>query len=77
MIERSNKEIRRRTNAIGTFVSTHSIKNYTGAVLININERWSKRKYLDMADFYLNLKEKTKIEYKKTLEKCNSLKIAK
>ncbi len=66
IVERTNKEIRRRTNVIGVFVTEQSMKNYVGSVLINVHEKWQARKYIDTADFYLRLIELGIIKHEKS-----------
>lgn len=51
MQERLNGEVKRRTNVIRIFPNDDSALRLIGALLIETNEQWVTRRYLDMDDF--------------------------
>ena len=51
MQERFNGEVERRTNVIRIFSNDDSALRIIGALLIEINEQWVTRRYLDMDEF--------------------------
>jgi hypothetical protein len=51
MQERLNEEVRRRERVIRIFPNDEAVMRLVGAVLADINEQWSERKYLDMDEF--------------------------
>ena len=49
VIERINKEFKRRSRPVGTFPSDQSLMRLAGCIMININEEWiTGKKYLTM-----------------------------
>jgi putative transposase len=49
VIERVNKELKRRSRPVGAFPSDKSLMRLAGCILININEEWvTGKKYLSM-----------------------------
>ena len=49
MMERVNKEIKRRTKVVGVFPNEESLLRLVGSILMGINEEWvTGRKYLTM-----------------------------
>jgi putative transposase len=49
VIERINKELKRRSRPVGAFPSDQSLMRLAGCIMININEEWvTGRKYLTM-----------------------------
>jgi putative transposase len=49
VIERVNKELKRRSRSVGAFPSDKSLMRLAGCILININEEWvTGKKYLSM-----------------------------
>lgn len=49
LVERVNKEIKRRTRVVGAFPSDDSLIRLVGSILMNINEEWvTGRRYLSM-----------------------------
>jgi transposase-like protein len=49
MVERINKELKRRSRPVGAFPSDKSLMRLAGCILININEEWiTGNKYLSM-----------------------------
>jgi len=50
-LERLNREIKRRTRAIGAFPDRASVLRLVTAVLLHVTSRWSSRRYLTMACF--------------------------
>ncbi|MCX6678520.1 MAG: IS256 family transposase [Methanothrix sp.] len=49
VIERINKELKRRSRPVGAFPSDKSLMRLAGCILININEEWvTGKKYLSM-----------------------------
>ena len=49
VIERINKELKRRSRPVGAFPSDKSLLRLAGCILININEEWiTGKKYLSM-----------------------------
>lgn len=59
-IERLNEEIRRRERVIRIFPNADSAIRLIGALLIEQDEKWSTgRKYFEMDDYYVFLKEQT------------------
>ncbi|HRT12442.1 MAG TPA: transposase [Methanoculleus sp.] len=49
MMERVNKELRRRTKVVGAFPNEESLLRLAGSILMEINEEWmTGRKYLMM-----------------------------
>ena len=51
-IERLNEEVRRRDRVIRIYPNEASVIRLLGSVLIEQDEKWSSRKYLDMDDYY-------------------------
>ena len=51
-IERLNEEVRRRDRVIRIYPNEASVIRLLGSVLIEQDEKWSSRKYLDMEDYY-------------------------
>ena len=51
MMERQNREIRRRERVIGIFPNDDSAHRLIGALLAETNEQWLSRRYLDMDEF--------------------------
>lgn len=51
-IERLNQEIRRRDRVIRIYPNEASVIRLLGSVLIEQDEKWSSKKYLDMDDYY-------------------------
>ena len=51
MQERLNGEVKRRTNVIRIFPNDDSALRLIGALLVEINEQWVTRRYLDMDEF--------------------------
>jgi len=48
-MERTNKEVKRRTKVVGAFPSQDSVLRLVVSILININEEWiTGNKYLIM-----------------------------
>ncbi len=47
MVERLNEEVKRRDRVIRIFPNIGSILRILGSILIDENEKWSQRKYLD------------------------------
>ena len=47
MVERLNEEVKRRERVIRIFPNIGSILRILGSILIDENEKWSQRKYLD------------------------------
>ena len=51
-VERMNEEIRRRERVIRIFPNSASVERLIGALLMEIDEKWSSgRKYLDMTEY--------------------------
>ena len=49
MMERVNKELKRRTKVVGAFPNEESLLRLAGSILMEINEEWViDRKYLMM-----------------------------
>ena len=49
MMERVNKELKRRTKVAGVFPNEESLIRLVGAILIDVNEEWvTGRRYLVM-----------------------------
>lgn len=49
VMERVNKELKRRTRVVGAFPSEHALMRLAGAILRDINEEWvTGRRYLSM-----------------------------
>jgi transposase-like protein len=64
-LERLNEEIRRRERVIRIFPNRESVLRLLGALLMEIDERWtSGKKYLDM-DEYLEWQQKRRIDTEK------------
>lgn len=42
MLERLNKELKRRTRAIGAFANEASLLRLAGTILMDINEEWTQ-----------------------------------
>jgi len=51
MMERLNREIRRRERVIGIFPNDESALRLMGALLAEFNEKWQQRRYLDMDEY--------------------------
>lgn len=47
--ERANEEIKRRTKVVGVFPSVESMMRLVGSVLIDVNEEWLERSFIDAA----------------------------
>ena len=62
IIERLNQEIRRRDRVIRIYPNEASVIRLLGAVLMEIDEKWSSgRKYLDMNEYYDFIKDQQSI----------------
>lgn len=48
-IERLNREIRRRTDVVGTFSDGHAALMLVCARVMYVSESWSRRRYLDVS----------------------------
>jgi putative transposase len=49
LVERINKELKRRSRPVGAFPSDRSLMRLAGCIMININEEWiTGKKYLSM-----------------------------
>jgi len=49
MMERVNKELKRRTKVVGAFPNEESLLRLVGSILMDINEEWvTGRRYLTM-----------------------------
>lgn len=69
-MERLNEEIRRRERVIRIFPNRESLVRLVGALLIEFDEKWtSGRRYFDMAEFEVWLKDRSK-ELKKVSRIC-------
>ena len=71
ILERLNKEIKRRSNVIGVFPNTASLRRLIGAVLMEENERWAAKhrmyftsSYEQLADVEPKLIEVAKLQRK-------------
>ena len=51
-IERLNQEVRRRERVIRIYPNEASVIRLLGSVLIEQDEKWSSRKYLNMDEYY-------------------------
>ena len=47
--ERANEEIKRRTKVVGVFPSVESMMRLVGSVLVDVNEEWMDRGFIDAA----------------------------
>lgn len=71
MVERLNREIRRREKVIGIFPSDSSVMRLIGAYLMEIDEDWTTgRVYMDMKKYDLWVKE---LEDKKKTQKIEAV----
>jgi transposase-like protein len=71
MVERLNREIRRREKVIGIFPSDSSVMRLIGAYLMEIDEDWTTgRVYMDMKKYDLWVKEQ---EDKKKAQKMETV----
>ncbi len=51
MLERVNRELKRRTRVVGVFPNDESLLRLVGSILMDINEEWiSGRRYLSMEE---------------------------
>jgi transposase-like protein len=49
MMERVNRELKRRTRVVGAFPNEESLLRLVGSILMNINEEWvTGRRYLTL-----------------------------
>ena len=49
MVERVNRELKRRTKVVGVFPNEESLLRLVGSILMDINEEWvTGRRYLTM-----------------------------
>jgi putative transposase len=52
MVERVNKEIKRRSKVVGAFPSSDSVMRLIGSILMDTNEDWiTGNRYLNMSEF--------------------------
>ena len=51
-VERLNEEVRRRDRVIRIYPNEASVIRLLGSILIEQDEKWATRKYLDMDDYY-------------------------
>ena len=56
-VERLNQEVRRRDRVIRIYPNEASVIRLLGSVLIEQDEKWSSRKYLDMDEYYQFINE--------------------
>lgn len=56
-IERLNQEVRRRDRVIRIYPNEESVIRLLGSVLMEQDEKWSTRKYLNMDDYYSFINE--------------------
>ena len=67
VLERVNKEIRRRTRVVGIFPNEDSVLRLTSAVLAEIHEEWlTGRQYLNLADWTTMEKPASQANYRKS-----------
>ena len=51
LMERVNKELKRRTKVVGAFPNEESLLRLVGSILMDINEEWiTGRRYLTMEE---------------------------
>ncbi len=68
VLERVNKEIRRRTRVVGIFPNEDSVLRLTSAVLAEIHEEWlTGRQYLNLADWTTTEKPASQTNYRKSV----------
>jgi transposase-like protein len=68
VLERVNKEIRRRTRVVGIFPNEDSVLRLTSAVLAEIHEEWlTGRQYLNLADWTTMEKPASQANYRKSV----------
>lgn len=68
VLERVNKEIRRRTRVVGIFHNEDSVLRLTSAVLAEIHEEWlTGRQYLNLADWTTMEKPVSQANYRKSV----------
>ena len=68
VLERVNKEIRRRTRVVGIFPNEDSVLRLTSAVLAEIHEEWlTGRQYLNLADWSTTEKPASQANYRKSV----------
>ena len=68
VLERVNKEIRRRTRVVGIFPNEDSVLRLTSAVLAEIHEEWlTGRQYLNLADWTTMEKPVSQANYRKSV----------
>ena len=68
VLERVNKEIRRRTRVVGIFPNEDSVLRLTSAVLAEIHEEWlTGRQYLNLADWTTMEKPASQENYRKSV----------
>jgi len=68
VLERVNKEIRRRTRVVGIFPNEDSVLRLTSAVLAEIHEEWlTGRQYLNLADWTTMEKPDSQANYRKSV----------
>ena len=49
MVERMNRELKRRTKVVGVFPNEESLFRLVGSILMDVNEEWvTGKKYLQM-----------------------------
>ena len=48
----TNEEIRRRERVIRIFPNDEAATRLVGALLIDVDESWQERRYLEMADYH-------------------------
>ncbi len=51
-LERTFREVKRRTRVVGVFPNEQSAATLATAVLLRVSEDWSERRYLDMAPLH-------------------------
>ncbi len=51
-LERTFREVKRRTRVVGVFPNEQSAETLATAVLLRVSEDWSERRYLDMAPLH-------------------------
>ncbi|MBP2144563.1 hypothetical protein J2129_000017 [Methanofollis sp. W23] len=67
MMERINKELKRRTKVVGAFPNENSLLRLAGSILMDINEEWvTGRRYFDDGEGMIKQGDRDQTNYRRS-----------